>query len=1589
MNAARMLRKSGKAIVFVAMGLLLFLCGFVMVLYSPWAQNELLTAVNRKFGVDSLGNGMSIGSLSVRFPLEVEADRVAMLSGGDTTMNAGALTVSVDPLPLIIGRVKVNCLHLSDAFYRLGTPDSAMYMTISADSIGLEKTDIRLAGMHVDLSDGYIRGGRLDMTMLPDSVSKPPSPPTDIRISLRRVVLDDFAYTMRMMPTIDTLTAGITAAVLRDGVVDLLHQNITLSLFSGTGLDATYITPDSAAVAAFGSVPPAPPADTVTPPWRIAIDSIAFDNSRALYALSSYRPLPGLDFSYIQLDDLRLRLHDFFNEATTVRLPLSVSGTERCGVTLAVNGILDIDSTGLTFRNFSLGTPRGTHTAFGGMMGMGDMAAEAVPLRLNLDGGFAPADIADMFPATAPILAAVPAHNLLETLVDAHGTSQNLEIAMLRAKMNGMVALEVTGNVSSMMNPADIGGDIRMHGNIYNVTALKNSMMGADADGIDIPPMRLDGHLAMDRGIASGNVRAVTGSGDVRLNGRWNSRGESYDLHLAADTFPVNSFLPLAGIGAVTASVDARGQGYNPFKATTSAQAALDIASTRYKGTDYRDITGHASLEGGNARIDLNSDNSELDFTLDAAGNLDGGIYRWTATLDGRNIDLHALDIMPEPCNVEVNATADATIGPGHNDLDGRLLINELYYRRLSGTIAVADVDARVHTSDSLSSLVIVNRDLTANLSATASPQQLLAHMDRLTARVDTCMTRLSIDVDSLCAALPPFDLDITAGASNLINDVLAESNMSLKHLDLHAARDSVLTAKSIIKGFNTGTYVLDSLYIDLQQADNALVLDAGMLNEPGNMDQWHRVNIGARLHDNNMRLDLSQANAADKTGFDFGLDLTATPDTVLTLSISPLDPTINYKDWAVNDGNYLRLDIPHRHLDANLTMEDGLSRLQLLTEHNDSTGHDQEDLLVNLSDIRIQDWIALNPFATPMRGDLSASMRLNGSSGMIMGMGNAQITNFVYGREPVADLKTDFNVAADRTGSIHAYADLFVDGRKTMQLSGALNDTTALSPLALDFSMIRFPLATVNPFLPEGTGRLHGMLNGSLDISGTTDRPIMNGYMDFDSTAVTVAMLGTDYRFSEDSIPVVDSKVSFDNFRIYGCNDNPLSINGTADISSLADVRLDLALNAENMQLVNSRRASRGAEVYGKAFIDLDADVRGSMSLLNIDAKATILPETNVTYVMQTTASQITNMSNSDMVRFVNFADTAAVAAADSLQRPSMLMFVDARLNIDEGSIINVDLSPDGKYKAQIQSNGNLTYSMTPMNTGRLTGRINIDKGFVRYGVPPIVSDLNFNISSDSYVAFGGDILNPTLSLRATDVVKANVVQNGQNSHLVNFNVTVSVTGTLERMDVVFDLSTIDDISVANEISSMSPEQRANQAMNLLLYKTYTGPGTRTDKTMTNSLYNFLAGQLNNWAANTIKGVDLSFGIDQYDKTVNGATSSAMTYSYQVSKSLFNDRFKIVVGGNYTTDANADENFSQNLINDISFEYFLNSARSMYVRLFRHTGYESILEGEITQTGVGFVYRRKLRRLGDMFLPPAVVRRREEEQRNSSDIQK
>ncbi|MDE6818371.1 MAG: translocation/assembly module TamB [Muribaculaceae bacterium] len=143
--------------------------------------------------------------------------------------------------------------------------------------------------------------------------------------------------------------------------------------------------------------------------------------------------------------------------------------------------------------------------------------------------------------------------------------------------------------------------------------------------------------------------------------------------------------------------------------------------------------------------------------------------------------------------------------------------------------------------------------------------------------------------------------------------------------------------------------------------------------------------------------------------------------------------------------------------------------------------------------------------------------------------------------------------------------------------------------------------------------------------------------------------------------------------------------------------------------------------------------------------------------------------------------------------------MALTATVDIRQGSQFTVDLSTDGQNRAQLKPQGILTYSMSPAQPdGRLIGRLTIDGGFFRYSLP-VISEKTFNFASGSYVAFNGPVMNPTLNISATDQTRANVTRPGENSRLVNFDVTLLAKGTPEHLDVSFDLSTNDDLSLHN----------------------------------------------------------------------------------------------------------------------------------------------------------------------------------------------
>ena len=236
------------------------------------------------------------------------------------------------------------------------------------------------------------------------------------------------------------------------------------------------------------------------------------------------------------------------------------------------------------------------------------------------------------------------------------------------------------------------------------------------------------------------------------------------------------------------------------------------------------------------------------------------------------------------------------------------------------------------------------------------------------------------------------------------------------------------------------------------------------------------------------------------------------------------------------------------------------------------------------------------------------------------------------------------------------------------------------------------------------------------------------------------------------------------------------------------------------------------------------------------------------------------------------------------------------------------------------------------------------------------------------SSLTWNGEMLNPQLNLKATNSTRTSVANtNGSGSRLVDFDIIAQLKNTLSNIDLKVDLEAKNDAAVESELQTMTETQRSQTAINLLLYNSYSGSMPTGDFSTTGALFSFLQSQINSWTANNLKGIDISFGINQYEGTQKGNRIET-SYSYRLSKSLFGERFKIAVGGEYSTEATSEQNFSQNLINDISFEYLLNPTGTRYLKLFRKKNLESILEGEVTVTGISFVMKHKISSLKDLF---------------------
>ena len=1575
LSVLQMLKKIVKYTLRTLLVVLLLVLLIPALLYIPAVQ-DFIRGKAVGYASEALGMELSVGRIRLAFPLRLTVEETLLVDRADTLVDCGKLSVDIALWPLIRKEVVVRSFELDRvaAHYRDST--GGLDMRIAAGQLALEeaRADLRAqtAGIaRIALSDGDIF---LDLAESAPAEKADSTAPSAWSFDIRQISIGNTAFGMRTAPAATELSVRLADGEIEACRVGLGSQQVDVkSVLLDRGA-YSYLTAPADPEQEPAAEPASPDDATPSLPWTVRVGSVALTDNRAEYGTLGHRPAAGFDPAFIALSALDLTIDSVYNRGADIALQLRrLAFTERSGLAVRnASGRFEMDSTGIALSGFELETRysqlRAELSAGPGILRM----EPATPLSADLSATVNTQEIAALYPTAIP-----PALNdrTVRMKLTAAGTLTDIGRIGLDISSPGHLDFTADGRAQNLLDPELLNASARFEGDFRDMNFLMELLPdSALRRRVAIPDqIGLHGSAATDRGALSVASTLAVDAGRIILNGRLDPRKESYDAELRCDSFPVNRFLPADSLGMLALSLTARGAGFDPFQTQTRTSLRAQIDHAEYRGYDFGGIGLEADLEEHRLSGKLSDRNEALRLSLLLSGMLTEEQQQVRIAGKVADFDLAQMGFTPERIGGSflLDASASAT---RRGSYAARIGLDSIEIRNGYRTDRIRPTSVAFASDTASTRAEISSGDLSLRFSSRSPLDSLIAALTRSADTLARQIRLQSVDMEQLQPVLPDFDLQATAGRNNILNNLLRSRKASFDALEIRGGNhdSQPVSLRMRVEGLASGGIVLDTVKLGIAQEARQLAYYLRVANTPGNLDHVAQAAVYGSLAGNTGQLNLWQKDRSGREGFRFGFDVAWT-DSLIRASVTPRNPLFGFEPWEVNPGNYLvyRFD---KRVEADLDMTHGTQRFALRSV---TAPGSPDGIRLDIAGLNIGSMLELLPSAPPVDGVLGADVTLNLAPDSLCLRGDVSVAELSYAKQRFGNI--DFGLFYGQGRGHRADARLTLDGTEVLAAGGDYRADRE-SPLDLTVTVPGLPLQPVNIFLPADMLRLSGDLQAKVHAQGTPDRLNLNGGVRFAGTEVRVPMIGTSFRLSSDTIRIADSRVRFDNYAVTAPNKNPLTIRGSVDLSDFARMKADLALRASDFQFVNVARKEK-APVYGKAYLDLDATARGPLDELVVRGSLALLGGTDISYVMQDSPMDVKERPQ-NVVTFVSFRDLDAqepleAAPAVKIGGMDVLMNVDINSDVKAG----VDLSANGENRIDLQGGGNLTYTMNPLGDVSLSGKYVLSGGTVRYN-PPVISQKIFRITPDGYVEWVGNIADPAFNITAVETVRANVSSDDQDARPVNFNISINIRNTLNDLEVSFDLSAPEDLTLQNELNSLTAEQRATQAMNLLIYNTYTGPGSTGKASSENPLNSFIQKELNQWAQNNLKGVDLSFGINSYgEDDPNGQRTD---YSYRLSKNLFSNRVRAVIGGKISTDADPSQNLKENLIDDISLEYMLTKRDNMYLRLFRHTGYESILEGEITETGVGFVIRKKLLRLGDLFR--LTKRSIEKQQRNESE---
>ena len=307
----------------------------------------------------------------------------------------------------------------------------------------------------------------------------------------------------------------------------------------------------------------------------------------------------------------------------------------------------------------------------------------------------------------------------------------------------------------------------------------------------------------------------------------------------------------------------------------------------------------------------------------------------------------------------------------------------------------------------------------------------------------------------------------------------------------------------------------------------------------------------------------------------------------------------------------------------------------------------------------------------------------------------------------------------------------------------------------------------------------------------------------------------------------------------VYTTGRQPLLLDGrVALFGNMPTVQLHLA--ARNTQLLQAK-PTRQTLLYGKAVVSGDIALSGPLDALSVTGDLQLRPNSTIHYTYKS-AMLTANNQLDNVVTFVGFDTDTLAATATKAGRAKGSIAMNLRVDIDPTTQIEVALGESKQNNTTLQGGGVMNLQYNPATGLRLSGRYTIERGELNMDVP-LLHVSHMAIRTGSTITWEGNPLNPQLNITAEDNLRASVTLDGTPQPVL-FVAGVSLTDTMEKLNVQFTLAAPENAAMQNMLATLSPEERGKLAVALLTTGLYLGEGG-TGKLMNTALMGMLQAQI------------------------------------------------------------------------------------------------------------------------------------------------